>query len=48
MTKQTVTNNLTTIEFIQQLLKSIDYLSYHLKTKVIEILFQSIIYHKLK
>ena len=32
-----------TIQFIQHLLKSIDYLSYRLKMKKVELLFQSIV-----
>ena len=45
MTKQTKTNN---SNYLIDLIKSIDYLSCHLKMKKIEHLFQSIVCQKLK
>ena len=47
MSNQTKNNNLHYL-LIQHLLKLIDYLSYHLKMSMRELLFQSIIHQKLK
>ena len=46
MSNQTKNNNLNYL--IDPTFTNVDYLSYHLKMKMIELLFQNIMYQKLK